>query len=1239
MFLSQLRSTISNIDVPGWNIETLEECPTSDIVIRTSCYVAFFSIVERAELIRDVADKAQTEIAGAQVSKGSEWPRDLNLVLITLEDTPPCGASIRELVDDRYLCRKFVLCVNGRKVSDLLSDLPFWPLDDALSGAMISPIAGVQEVMSGYDPNLITDLAKYRPGADRVYEKIFEKKYKIIVDPTKSETASPSKKKPSTRTKLAGLDIIGFRGIKQLRKEEMPLSGDVVFIYGPNGVGKTSIADALEWTITGRIDRLERALHHSERGDPDPIINVFSLEREAKVTCHLTNIDFICRLKHGSSVSRMIGNQLAHDDRMVIDHVVGTKAPSPEVQLRPDRLRNLFRGSHMLSQHDIRQFLERTDGTERFDILTNMIGAEEFVQFREKVINVLHRLQSRLKNESEQSKFIKNEMADVSRRLHERQNGLNRQSQVLSSNRSSQELASGLLEKIRRIQITVDETIIKQANSEPIDQRVELISVYLETLIKKEKSSREGILVRLESLDKELAGYIESRERSEFLRTQIAGGQKITEKTHIELQDKEKLYQSAQTHLDFLKMKQSEAKRKYSVSSWLKQNLPEYKNASESLRKTEEAILNLREQIQRRRDILQKQQKTLADKLLQMQKLEQETTATINRERAVTALVERLPNVLINWQTVEQIGIRENQLNAQIGELSRKLTSVQKELHELQAYENELQRIYNVEAAQHDVLSSFLTKLSAFINEPECPLCGRNFQTIEEAKDIIRGHLSGLPLKLKELAFQLDNARKRTESGHRQADSITAGIQEIKTTLETARSEQSDARKIVHNFISECAGLGISISTRDTHSWLRILEEAKSKYQADNLKTKIIGLTNETMLLDSDCAKEQNAINGLEQESQQYERERTKLHSTTREIEADMAERGLDQNSLPNENRISANLSQAQDEMKDYDESLDKTQNELKAVQSLITELRRNLKSAGEDVASKEAQLRQYESICNRFLSECHTVGVDESNPSKSIQMLKAAVIEFNNVLSALEEENHVLQRLTALDRLRKEVDELTRAKENVKLRFDEVLHEQSQTNEWVSHFEHIESQIVKRQVDVVSTHLKSLEPTTQSLYYRLNPHPIFEKVRINVDDQNHQLDVEVETSKNSEGLNDMVVSPTAFFSDAQMNSLAITVFLAGALRQRWSGFDTILIDDPVQQMDEMNVYAFIDLIRGLSRQRQFIIFTCNRDFYLLALERLVCLNDAQQRRFLAYRLEGIAPAEFKVSCDTPLRQ
>jgi hypothetical protein len=205
-----------------------------------------------------------------------------------------------------------------------------------------------------------------------------------------------------------------------------------------------------------------------------------------------------------------------------------------------------------------------------------------------------------------------------------------------------------------------------------------------------------------------------------------------------------------------------------------------------------------------------------------------------------------------------------------------------------------------------------------------------------------------------------------------------------------------------------------------------------------------------------------------------------------------------------------------------------------------------------------------------------------------------------------------------------------------VKRRVEASSREGSRLREWESHIENLEAEVSRQQLDVVGSHLERLEPTTQQLYRRLSPHPIFGKVRIRVHERTRELDIEAEASVPPERLGDIAVSPSAFFSDAQMNSLAITVFLGGALRQQWSGFKTILIDDPVQQMDEMNVFAFLDLIRGLSDHRQFIIFTCSRDFYLLALEKLDCLNKSKRGSFMAYRLEGVAPATLKVHCDAP---
>ena len=225
------------------------------------------------------------------------------------------------------------------------------------------------------------------------------------------------------------------------------------------------------------------------------------------------------------------------------------------------------------------------------------------------------------------------------------------------------------------------------------------------------------------------------------------------------------------------------------------------------------------------------------------------------------------------------------------------------------------------------------------------------------------------------------------------------------------------------------------------------------------------------------------------------------------------------------------------------------------------------------------------------------------------------------------------MTQLVELNKKKAAIDDLARLEVQIKKEAANASQKLLHAEEWNSMLDSLSSQIAERQVDAVSSHLKRLQPTTQRPYLRLNPHPVFRTVRIRDDEETRELDVEAETSLvSSEGA--ITVSPSAFFSDAQMNVLAITVFLGGALRQQWSGFNTILFDDPIQQMDVMNVCAFLDLIRGLSSQKQFIIFTCSRDFYLLAIDKLSCLNREKPGAFLAYRLEGVSPDKLKVYCD-----
>ena len=72
--------------------------------------------------------------------------------------------------------------------------------------------------------------------------------------------------------RLQSAVIEGFRGF--VNRVEIDLAADVIIIHGLNGVGKTSLLDAVLWALTGRIDRF------AGKGDP---VSLYAREGIARV--------------------------------------------------------------------------------------------------------------------------------------------------------------------------------------------------------------------------------------------------------------------------------------------------------------------------------------------------------------------------------------------------------------------------------------------------------------------------------------------------------------------------------------------------------------------------------------------------------------------------------------------------------------------------------------------------------------------------------------------------------------------------------------------------------------------------------------------------------------------------------------------------------------------------------------------------------------------------------------------
>lgn len=131
-------------------------------------------------------------------------------------------------------------------------------------------------------------------------------------------------------------------------------------------------------------------------------------------------------------------------------------------------------------------------------------------------------------------------------------------------------------------------------------------------------------------------------------------------------------------------------------------------------------------------------------------------------------------------------------------------------------------------------------------------------------------------------------------------------------------------------------------------------------------------------------------------------------------------------------------------------------------------------------------------------------------------------------------------------------------------------------------------------------------EELINSIYRKIDPHPSFKQVEFRVDFASERpgLNIVVKDDRGD------FISPILYFSAAQSNILSLSVFLASALHAKdneGNPVDVIMIDDPIQSMDSINVLATIDLLRSVCLQfkKQIIISTHDENFFGLLQRKI----------------------------------
>jgi hypothetical protein len=156
---------------------------------------------------------------------------------------------------------------------------------------------------------------------------------------------------------------------------------------------------------------------------------------------------------------------------------------------------------------------------------------------------------------------------------------------------------------------------------------------------------------------------------------------------------------------------------------------------------------------------------------------------------------------------------------------------------------------------------------------------------------------------------------------------------------------------------------------------------------------------------------------------------------------------------------------------------------------------------------------------------------------------------------------------------------------------------------------------------------VSGIVPLVNQLYTRLDVHPTFRRFDFRSDRRYSAGHVRPWVFDDEAGTDG---NPAQLLSSAQLNALATCLFLALNLRHA-PRLACALLDDPVQNMDDINVLSLVDTLRGIRERRQIILSTHQEEFASLLWRKLRPLNDAQRTLYIGLANWGLRGPDVEI--------
>lgn len=1126
------------------------------------------------------------------LARGAEWAtKEVSFVLCIPSDIEVDDAFCSEIELDVYFCRKYVLRLSA-DIAESLARLPFLPLEK-ISGASIRPPSAKTLLRQrSVKTDLATALVEPGTGAGTILDNCLEGRYGEV-HPLNDGAASTAPQRGAESRPQALLKSISIRNFRAYRTEKtFELGSAVTVLYGPNGFGKTSFFDAIDFAVTGGVGRLANA----KVGLAKLAKNLDSGAEPTAVTVKFRQGDrerVLVRKLDSPNDALLDGKPTQR--KAVLAALTGGEGPPAD---RVENLVSLFRATHLFSQE--RQELTEdiaADCTLSADLVSRMLAFDDYVNAVKKSTEVLRLAKQRLEESKSYAESVRAKVAADTQELER-----------LKALTSPENTDDSLESRLQELEASAGELGVEVSASPSPDPRA--IRASLQALAHAESQRQ----LSLEF----------SRERASKLRTlngqrqdldaQLESASLAVEKAQGDLSQAEQLVSSAEEELRVLQEQQAALQNRRDWLAWAASVQPTYARLRQEGQALELRQAAASENAAVARDKLEVASAQRGQAAAEFERARQDSVKAESARAALEAIQLILPACNRIQGQVQVAQAEEEVLQQAYAErsltVSRASESVDAQTQRVTALVRQLESA----RAEVNTVRGLVAGLRSHVSSGTCDLCGHDHGSPEALLAAIDRHADS-SVALAAASDSLASAREELHQLERAAANENSELALLGEKMRNARAALSALRGRESELSSSLSAVGLSIGSNLTveHGRRLSLAGLEQRRCSGALNTAQEKLEAAEAQLSAARAAHDAAVEASKSVIDARATARREADALTGEaakglIDLDQSLEAFQQAYASEEKLLAERISQVAEASK-----------KTKQFQAIRAETAARAAAARSAYVGGTTALKKLDSEIATLISALEAAGITENTPdSDLLDQVKLAASRARAALAlrdkAAELEVLVDARATsaAFDSIRERIDQGEVDISKAEARAAEV-------SPWVKYFDSVSKLLAAQQAQATTHFTTEYGPRTATIQRRLRPVYGFEDITVT----SKNSAIEVHVSRNGEQLR-----PTDFFSQSQVQTLVLGLFLTACSSQTWSGFSSVMMDDPVSHFDDLNTYALLDLISGLQDspdgQRQFVISTCDEKLLQLARQKFRYLGDAAKfYRFQAIGSDG----------------